>query len=63
MTTNRPHDETDLPAAEPAAQAPPAAERPDGSAVARARAEAHGLFLFGRTPEEDEIREMYGWGV
>ena len=63
MKKNRTNEEAELPSTEPADASGLAARHLDAPAVARARAEAHGLFLFGRTPEEDEIAEMYGWGV
>ena len=63
MTKKSIHDENQLPAAEAAATTRPEGSVAEAVAVSRARAEAHGLFLFGRTPEEEEIREMYGWGV
>jgi len=63
MTKKSSHEENQLPAAEAAASTRPEGGIPESAAVARARAEANGLFLFGCTPEEDEIREMYGWGV
>ncbi len=63
MSQNRSHDENDLEAMKQAAAEGAEPGGAESAALARARAEAHGLFLFGRTPEEEEIREMYGWGV
>lgn len=40
-----------------------AASPAQGRATLRVPPGDDGLFVFGRSPEEDEIREMYGWGV